>query len=646
MLLNNLKIWQKLALAFGAVVVINLALVVALFMFADSHARADDTNNASYEAQVDVEIAQGQVYLQSREVRGMIIAGNASATAKVDAADKLFNDTSKHLREQVAGRPELIRKVDAFVVAHEALERDLFQPQIRALSGPDGFNNAAGIARSPAASARMSEFNAAADDLSNAISAWSAAEDANAHASLNMMRTAVLVGGALALVLSGLMGWLLARLVATPVVSMTETMRKLAAGDNTVEVPGAGRGDEIGDMSGAVQAFKDAAIEKLRLEGMTAEQAKAAEEERKRQEAEKAEAARQLAFVVESIATGLEKLAAGDLVFRIDRPFADEYEKLRTDFNGAMGQLQDTMKVISGNVRGMRSGADEISSAADDLSKRTEQQAASLEETAAALDEITATVRKTAEGANHARDVVNTAKSDAERSGQVVRQAIDAMSEIEKSSSQISQIIGVIDEIAFQTNLLALNAGVEAARAGDAGKGFAVVASEVRALAQRSADAAKEIKTLISASTEQVGQGVSLVGETGEALTRIVAQVADITNVVSEIAASAQEQATGLHQVNTAVNQMDQVTQQNAAMVEQSTAASHSLAQEAEELSRLVGRFQVGEAAAAAQARPAARAARPAQPVAQMKSVSSHAGGGGALRKPEPSAETDSWEEF
>ncbi|WP_308238302.1 methyl-accepting chemotaxis protein [Phenylobacterium sp. J367] len=238
--------------------------------------------------------------------------------------------------------------------------------------------------------------------------------------------------------------------------------------------------------------------------------------------------------------------------------------------------------------------------------------------------------------------MVNTAKSDAERSSEVVRQAVEAMTGIEKSSGQIGQIIGVIDEIAFQTNLLALNAGVEAARAGDAGKGFAVVASEVRALAQRSADAAKEIKTLISASTDQVGQGVTLVGETGEALTRIAAQVADITTVVSEIAASAQEQATGLHQVNTAVNQMDQVTQQNAAMVEQSTAASHSLAQEAEELSRLIGRFQVGETAH--QAPPARAPARTSAPVAQMRTVST--GSGAAARKPEPQADADSWEEF
>ncbi|WP_334162335.1 methyl-accepting chemotaxis protein [Phenylobacterium sp.] len=456
------------------------------------------------------------------------------------------------------------------------------------------------------------------------------------------------VGAAFAFLSAAAAAWLLSKLVARPVVDMTEAMRRLAGGDNTVDIPGMGRRDEIGEMAGAVQTFKDQALEKLRLEGMSAEQAKAVEEERQRNEAAKAEAARQQQKVVDGIADGLEKLAAGDLVFRLNEPFAAEYEKLRADFNGAMGQLQETMKVITSNTRGLRSGADEITQAADDLSRRTEQQAASLEETAAALDEITATVRKTAEGANHARDVVSTARADAERSGEIVSQAVAAMSEIEKSAGQISQIIGVIDEIAFQTNLLALNAGVEAARAGDAGRGFAVVASEVRALAQRSADAAKEIKTLISASTAQVEQGVALVGETGEALNRIVEQVADITGVVSEIAASAHEQATGLHQVNTAVNQMDQVTQQNAAMVEQSTAASHSLAQETEELARLISRFQVGQETAAASVRRPAPAARPAAPVARpaMKTVSTHAAGGGALRAPQPAADQDSWEEF
>jgi methyl-accepting chemotaxis protein len=241
----------------------------------------------------------------------------------------------------------------------------------------------------------------------------------------------------------------------------------------------------------------------------------------------------------------------------------------------------------------IHSGTNEISSASDDLSRRTEQQAVSLEETAAASDEITATVEKSAENAKHAREVVASADSDAKKSAVVVRRAVEAMDAIAKSSGQIGQIIGVIDEIAFQTNLLALNPGVEAARAGDAGRGFAVVASEVRALAQRSADAAKEIKGLISTSTTQVDFGVKLVAETGKSLKRIIAQVTEINGVVAEIPAGALEQATGLQQVDTAIDQMDQTTQQNATMVEES-GASHSLSQETTQLSSLIDRFQLG----------------------------------------------------
>jgi methyl-accepting chemotaxis protein len=420
-------------------------------------------------------------------------------------------------------------------------------------------------------------------------------------------------------------------------------MERLAGGDLTVAVTGGDRKDEVGSMAKTVQVFKDAGLEKVRLEKEAADQRAAAEVERARNEAERAAAAQQQAFVVESVATGLSTLASGDLVFRLSTPFAPEYEKLRGDFNDAMTKLQDTMKVIAANTQGIRGGGEEISQAADDLSRRTEQQAASLEETAAALDQITATVRKTADGANEASTVVGAAKADAEHSGDVVRQAVQAMSAIEKSSNQVSQIIGVIDEIAFQTNLLALNAGVEAARAGDAGRGFAVVASEVRALAQRSADAAKEIKALISASSQQVASGVDLVGETGKALERIVKQVTQINGVVTEIAASAQEQATGLNQVNTAVNQMDQVTQQNAAMVEESTAASHALAQEAEELARLVAQFKVGaEDARAARHAPARRPA----PAPQTRTAMKTQGHGGAAVKPETAPAVDSWEEF
>jgi len=303
---------------------------------------------------------------------------------------------------------------------------------------------------------------------------------------------------------------------------------------------------------------------------------------------------------VDEIAGGLERLADNDLTYRIARVADPAFEKVRTDFNAAMTTLQETMTAVSASTTSVGAGADEIASASDDLSRRTEQQAASLEETAAALDQITATVKRSAAGAKQASGAASSARAEARRSGEVVGEAVAAMGEIEASSTQISQIIGVIDEIAFQTNLLALNAGVEAARAGEAGRGFAVVASEVRALAQRSADAAKEIKTLIATSSAQVERGVKLVGETGQTLLGIAEKVAEIDGLISEIALSSQEQATGLNEVNTAVNQMDQVTQQNAAMVEEATAAASSLRSEARELVRLVSRFQGGGAAQAA----------------------------------------------
>jgi methyl-accepting chemotaxis protein len=443
------------------------------------------------------------------------------------------------------------------------------------------------------------KFNAA--ETAKMTSAVKAASDTVDAA----IRQNYIVGfGGIALCLA--IGFLLAtKRIAAPLNRLNARMKSLAAGDTGAEVFGLGRKDEIGAMAAAVGVFKDAAIEAFRLEAVAAEAQRAAEAERAANEAARAREAESQARVVQAVAQGLERLSAGDLTYRLDEPFNPEYEKLRADFNAAIEQLESTMQVVVGNTAGIRTGTGEISSAADDLSRRTEQQAASLEQTAAALDEITATVRKTAEGANHAREVVISTRKEADRSGEVVTNAVAAMGEIEKSSAQIGQIIGVIDEIAFQTNLLALNAGVEAARAGDAGKGFAVVAQEVRALAQRSAEAAKEIKGLIHASSTQVASGVALVGETGKALARIVTQVTEISGAVAEIAASAQEQATALGEVNTAVNQMDQVTQQNAAMVEQSTAASHSLAQEAEQLATLIGRFRTGAGGSPAATRPA-----------------------------------------
>jgi methyl-accepting chemotaxis protein len=295
---------------------------------------------------------------------------------------------------------------------------------------------------------------------------------------------------------------------------------------------------------------------------------------------------------VNQIATGMSQLAEGDLEQRITTPFIPALEPLRVDFNASVETMEKSMAAVAAATRAITAGAGEIAGATDDWSRHTEQQAANLEESAAALEEVTVTVKKSSQGANRARDVVSAAKIDAEKSGAVVREAMAAMAAIDKSSKQIGQIIGVIDEIAFQTNLLALNAGVEAARAGEAGRGFAVVASEVRALAQRSAEAAKEIKGLISASTAQVDQGVVLVGQTGEALERIVSQVVEISGSIAEIAVSATEQSTGLEQVNTAVTEMSQMTQKNAALVGEASSATRNLTLESDELAKLVARYR------------------------------------------------------
>ncbi|MFN3521768.1 MAG: methyl-accepting chemotaxis protein [Phenylobacterium sp.] len=636
MMFDNLKISRKLGISFAAITLTIAAMGAVTLMNLRALDEARAATAQSRDSMVALTEAKFFLARQENSFRGYLLSIDPYYIDRANKHRANFKARLKTLRD-VNGDPVVDAKATEAEAAADKWFATIVEDGARLASDPATHAQAVALVGPDGVA---DELIAPAEDAMDAIveieTKRSADISAMQQATTRKAYVVMLSGVAVVLLIAVVLGWALSRAIAGPVSMMTRAMRRLADGDHDVEVPAANRRDEVGEMAAAVVVFKEAAIAKLRLEGQTVEQRRAAEAERARNEAAKAAAAEAQAKVVEALARGLERVSQGDLTARLTEAFPEDYVKLQNDFNAAMTQLQDAMKVVVGNVAGIRSGISEITQASDNLARRTEQQAASLEETAAALDQITVTVQKTAQGAKQASGVVVAARGDAHASGEVVANAVAAMSEIEQSSRQISQIIGVIDEIAFQTNLLALNAGVEAARAGEAGRGFAVVASEVRALAQRSAEAAKEIKTLISASTEQVEAGVDLVGKTGEALQRIVTQVAEIDALVAEITASAQEQASGLAEVNTAVNQMDQVTQQNAAMVEETSAAAHGLNTEADSLSSSVARFSIGEAASAVPApRPTARHAVP-----QMRAT----GTGGAARKIEPAS--DGWEEF
>ncbi len=380
--------------------------------------------------------------------------------------------------------------------------------------------------------------------------------------------------------------------ITRPTNRLKQNMAEIADGNADVEIIDADRTDEIGGMAKALLVLRDSVRERALLQKRETEQQIRINEERQENEAAMRQASEREHYAITQIGSALERLAEGDLTVKID-DLGAEYVKLRNDFNMAVDSLSSVMQTIVQTSRAVDDGAADIQEATNNLASRTEQQAAALEETAAALDEITTAVRTSSERTVEASSRASETTASARKSGEIVETAIAAMSRIEESATHISQIIVVIDEIAFQTNLLALNAGVEAARAGEAGKGFAVVAQEVRELAQRSANAAKEIKTLITTSTSEVENGVGLVRSTGDALKEIESKVVKVNELVETIAIAAREQATGLQEVNTAINQMDQMTQQNAAMVEETAATGTMLASESARLKSQLSRMRI-----------------------------------------------------
>jgi methyl-accepting chemotaxis protein len=591
---KTLKISQKLILA--QTVLIGLFSVASLLIFVALQMAHGAAEHRAESRRLLGAISETRAAMAERTsaFRGYLITADEKFVADIAAQQSSLDDSLARLDKAATtpGDRALAAEVRAELVNFRS---SAMEPGLRLMASPETRAQAPGVLKVGAP-----VYRAAGRGMDQLTRSARAALDASTVAEAQTFlfsNLTFLVSGAIATASAFAVGWGLWRGIAQPVVAMTGVMKALAAGDLEVAIPDTERTDELGEMAESVKVFRDTAVARRAAEGDAEAARGRAETERRTTEAEAIAA--QQALVVGSFGEGLRALAAGRLTWRVTTELPDAYLGLRDDFNTATDSLRTALRAVVASAESVQAGSGEISTAAGDLSQRTEHQAATLEETAAALEQVMATVTRTADGAGQAHALIDGARGDAQTSAIVMQEAIRAMGEIRSSANQISQIIGVIDEISFQTNLLALNAGVEAARAGEAGRGFAVVAQEVRALAQRSADAAKEIKVLISTSTSQVEKGVGLVDRTGKALETIIGKVGDFASLVGEIAASAREQATALTQVNTAVNQMDLATQQNAAMVEETTAASQNLAREANVLGQLVAKFDVGDASAA-----------------------------------------------
>jgi len=567
-----MKIPRKLGLSF---LTINASAAVVMLVFLASIlmiARTTERNNHSQDVYAKALTLETAILRQNSQFRGFLVTGDPTYLKSYEEARVEFDATAVELAAMLTVASEQAQLAEArretlawrrnwgdrLIAQVKAGNRDAAQEEVRG-AGQKVLVSKIAL---PLRALRATETDAMAAHADEQASA------------IRMALIALVVGGIALIAIAVALAMVLSRQIARPITTLTGAMADLAAGRHDIDVGAGDRTDELGDMARAVLVFRDTAVAKLA-------------DDRDREAA------------MTAIGGGLRSLSQADLTARLaDVPAA--FRALSDDFNLATASLSQVLGDVRGSVDSIKLNSGEIAQAATDLAERTEREAAALQESSSALDEVTRSIREGAVAAIGASGAMAETRGEAERGDAVVRQAIAAMHGIEQASDEIAQIITLIDGIAFQTNLLALNAGIEAARAGEAGKGFAVVASEVRALAQRSADAATEVKAKVKAASSHVGAGVALVEQTGEALARIIERVAGVGGSIDAIARSSDHQATSLGQINVAIAEMDAMTQQNAAMVEQTSAASRQLVAEAEALAISVATFAIDAPAAGA----------------------------------------------
>ena len=598
-LFNNLRILTKIAATLTMLILIGMGVSFSSYASLSKLEQTAAMTDHTYKVMNALNGITASMVDQETGMRGYLVSADEAFLAPQKAGLAAYSAHLDNVRSLTSDNPAQQKRLETLETFVATWHEKVSKPELAFMANPATRDQARAIEISGSGKAAMDGIRATVAEMIEVEASLLNVRAEAAEAAASSGRFNNIAGGAAMMLVSVFALIVLNVGLVRPVRGMNDAMRRLAEGKTDITLPGSGRTDEVGEMSGAVEVFRQAAIVKRQLEQEAEAIRQQAEADRVRLTAEAEAAAQQrLNEATSGLAIGLKRLASGDLAFQLSEPFAPDFETLRHDLNNAVRQLGETLRSVAQAAGSIDGGSQEISRGADDLSKRTEQQAASLEETAAALDQITTNLSNSSKRADEARAVAVQANSSASQSGQVVAQAVEAMGKIETSSNEVSNIIGVIDEIAFQTNLLALNAGVEAARAGDAGKGFAVVAQEVRELAQRSAKAAKEIKELIRNSSVEVQNGVQLVSDTGRALQTIEGYIVTINQHMDSIATSAKEQSVGLSEVNIAINQMDQVTQQNAAMVEETSAAGSTLASESSNLRHLIGQFVLGDTGA------------------------------------------------